>query len=80
MLILAYIEVTFKHLSQSQVARRWVAELDVFVRVPGDAPPQQRDPNCATAGSAIVQSEGVWENRCGLRGGGRKVDVVTDDV
>lgn len=68
-LILCLFEATFKHLSQCQVVRLWVAVLDIFVRIPGDAPPQQRDLKSSTRfGVTIDQSEGVWENRCELRG------------
>lgn len=53
-------------------------ELDVFVRVPREAFPHQRNLTSAV-GMMIPQDEGVWENTCKLRVTGR-VEQLTDAV
>lgn len=71
---------TFKHLSQRQVVNLWIAELEIFIGVPGDASTYQRNLNRRTAGSTIGQREGVWDNRCELIVVNRVNGEVEDDV
>lgn len=56
---LCLTEPTVKHLSQGRAVQLWVAELDIFVCIPGDAPPQQRYQLWRTVVAVIFQSEGV---------------------
>ena len=53
---------TLEHLGQGLVLQLRVAELDVLVGVPGDAPAVQGDPGGVTPPrGVVVESEGVWE-------------------
>lgn len=56
---LCFAELTVKHLSQGRAVQLWVAELDIFVCIPGDAPPQQRYRLWRTVVAVISQNEGV---------------------
>lgn len=71
-LIAVWFQVTFKHLSQRHVFRLGVAVLDVFVRVPGEALPQQWNLESVARRAEIPESEGVWEEEGGC-GAGRSV-------
>lgn len=71
-LIAVWVQVTIKHLCQRQVSCLGVAVLDVFVRVPGEALPQQRNRESVARRAEITESEGVWEEEGGC-GAGRSV-------
>lgn len=71
-LIAVWFQVTIKHLCQRHVSRLGVAVLDVFVRVPGETLPQQRNLESVARRVNIIDSEGVWEEEGGC-GAGRSV-------
>lgn len=71
-LIAVWFQVTIKHLFQRHASHLGVAVLDVFVRVPGKALPQERNLESVARRVDITESEGVWEEEGGC-GAGRSV-------